>query len=91
MGKSATAAVPPALVHATTKAALLFAAKPAAMAGVLSARVAALANGVLKSMLFTKTKIVSIAFLALAFLGAGILARQVLTAPSQGKTGVPQS
>src|SRR5437870_1014252 len=43
----------------------------------------ALANGGLQSMLLTNTKIVGIAFLALALLGAGVLARQ----PRANKAG----
>jgi RNA polymerase sigma-70 factor (ECF subfamily) len=50
----ASGCVPPALVTCTVRAAGLFGAGQAAATGVLSTKVAALAEGVLKSMLLTK-------------------------------------
>jgi RNA polymerase sigma factor (sigma-70 family) len=54
---AASASLPTSLVSSTIKAASLFAAGPAAATGVISAQVAALAEGVLKTMLLTKLKI----------------------------------
>jgi RNA polymerase sigma factor (sigma-70 family) len=54
---AASAGVPTSLVSSTIQAASLFAAGQAAAAGVISAQVAALAEGVLKTMLLTKLKI----------------------------------
>jgi RNA polymerase sigma factor (sigma-70 family) len=57
LSQHATAAgVPPALVVSTIKAATLFAAGPAAAAGVVPAQVAALTEGVLQAMFLTKLK-----------------------------------
>jgi RNA polymerase sigma factor (sigma-70 family) len=63
------AAVPPALVTSTVKAATAFAAGQAA--GLISARVAALAGGVLKAMSMTKLTIATVVLLAAAVLGTG--------------------
>jgi RNA polymerase sigma factor (sigma-70 family) len=53
----ASASVPSSVVSSTIKAASLFVAGQAAAAGVISAQVAALAEGVLKTMLLTKLQI----------------------------------
>jgi len=53
---TATAGVPPLLVSSTIKAAAMVAAGQAVQAGVVSAKVAALTQGVLKAMLMTKLK-----------------------------------
>jgi RNA polymerase sigma factor (sigma-70 family) len=68
---AALAGVPTSLVSATIKAASLFAAGPAAATGVVPAKVAGLAEGVLKTMLLTKVKIVAAVLLAVAALGMG--------------------
>jgi RNA polymerase sigma factor (sigma-70 family) len=65
---AASACVPSPLVGATVKAAVLLAAGQAAPAGLVSAKVAALTEGVLKTMLLTKLKI------ATAVLLVGVLA-----------------
>ena len=54
---AASAGVPTSVVSSTIKAASLFAAGQAAATGVISAKVAALTEGVLKAMLLTKLKI----------------------------------
>src|SRR5262249_30959932 len=61
---AASAGVPTSLVSSTIKAASLFAAGQAAATGVVSAQVAGLAEGVLKTMLLTKVKIVTAVLLA---------------------------
>jgi WD40 repeat protein len=69
---AASACAPTALMLSTIKAAGLFAAGPAAAAGVISAKVAALTEGVLKTMLLTKLKIATAVLLLLAGLGVGL-------------------
>jgi len=56
-GKAATACMPPFLVASTVKIVNLWAAGSAASAGLVSAKVAALTEGVLKTMLLTKIKV----------------------------------
>jgi RNA polymerase sigma factor (sigma-70 family) len=70
---SASASAPPALVASTIRAASLLAAGQAA--GVVSAKVAALTEGVVKAMFVTKIKSVLTVVLVLAALagGAGLL------------------
>ncbi len=68
---AAAAAVPAALVGSTVEAAILFAAGKAA-AGLVSASVAALIEGVLHTMYLSKLKFVTAALLALAMLGTGV-------------------
>ena len=71
---SASASAPPALVASTIKAASLLAAGQAA--GVVSAKVAALTEGVVKAMFVTKIKsvlaVVLVVGLALGGIGAGV-------------------
>jgi RNA polymerase sigma factor (sigma-70 family) len=69
--KVASASVPTALVNTTVQAALPFAAGHAA-AGLVSASVAALTEGVLHTMFLTKLKTATAALLALAVLGTGV-------------------
>lgn len=64
------ATVPPMLMNSTVHAAKMYAAGPAA-AGAISAKVAALTEGVLKTMLLTKLKIMAMFFLAAGLLTAG--------------------
>ncbi len=65
---AASAKVPAALAQATLKAATLSATGGLAAAGAISAPVAALAQGVLKTMLIAKLKTVTASLLALAIL-----------------------
>jgi RNA polymerase sigma factor (sigma-70 family) len=67
----ACAAVPPALVGSTAEAALLVTVAPAAAAGVVSAHVVALTEGVLKAMLLVKLKTVTAVLCGLTALGLG--------------------
>ena len=77
---AASASVPPSVVSSTIKAASVFAAGQAA--GVVPARVAALAKGALKAMLLCKLKVVAavVAALAVVALGGGLLYRVQVTA-----------
>jgi WD40 repeat protein len=70
---AASACVPSPLMGSTVKAATLLAAGQAAPAGLISAKVAALTEGVLKTMLLTKLKI------ATAVLLVGVLAGGMAT------------
>jgi TIGR03009 family protein len=74
-GRTASAVAPPALVHGTVKAALPYAAGKAAVAGLVSAKVAALTEGVLHAMMMTRIKTVgAVVLLTLVFgLGTGLL------------------
>jgi RNA polymerase sigma factor (sigma-70 family) len=72
---AATAGVPRLLVSATLRAAAAFAAEQAAATGVISPAVAALVEGVLKTVLLKKLKIAALALLVvLACIGGGALA-----------------
>jgi RNA polymerase sigma factor (sigma-70 family) len=88
LSQNASAAVPAALVSSTVKAAGLFAAGQAVTAGVTSARVAALAEGVLKAMFLGKLKMAAAVVLAVCVLGvwvgAGVLGGQE---PAPGPAG----
>src|SRR5262245_11283452 len=70
--KAAWAGAPPPLVASTVKAAMLVAAGQAATAGVISARAAALTQGVLKAMFPTKLNLVTVLLLVLGALSAGV-------------------
>jgi hypothetical protein len=76
----ASAGVPTSVVASTIQAASLSAAGQAAAAGAISINVAALTEGVLKTMLLTKVKFVTAMLLAVATLGigAGWLTHQAL-------------
>jgi uncharacterized protein (TIGR03067 family) len=67
----ASAAVPTSLVSSTIKAVSLLTAGQAVTAGVISAKVAALAEGGMKTMLLNKLKIVTVVLLAVAATGGG--------------------
>jgi hypothetical protein len=58
-------------VSTTAKAASLFAAGQAAATGVISTRIAALTEGVLKAMLLSKLKVAVVMLLAISALGIG--------------------
>jgi len=68
---AASAGVPGSLLVSTVKAATFFAAGQTVAAGAVSAKVAALTEGVVKAMLLTKLKIVATLVLTLCFLGSG--------------------
>jgi RNA polymerase sigma factor (sigma-70 family) len=70
---ASSAALPPALELSLVKGAMLAVAGQTPTTGIVSARVAALAAGVLKSMVLTKLKIVAVVALAACFLGLGTL------------------
>jgi RNA polymerase sigma factor (sigma-70 family) len=74
------AAVSPALVESTTRAAASFAAGQSAAAGAISPYVAALTKGVLRTMFLTKLKLAAVLMLAVgvAGTGAGVLSFQAL-------------
>jgi RNA polymerase sigma factor (sigma-70 family) len=69
---NAASAVPAPLLDATIHAALSFAAGKAAGVGIISAHALALTEGVLKTMSWTKLKIVAAVFCAVGMLGAGL-------------------
>jgi hypothetical protein len=80
--------VPPALVGSTVKAATLVAAGHAAALGAISANAAALTEGAVQAMFWTKLKVATATLLALALLvpGAGWLAHRALAErPAPGK------
>jgi RNA polymerase sigma factor (sigma-70 family) len=81
---AASACVPGSLVFSTVKAASMSAAGKA-VAGVVSAKVAALADGVMKAMLLTKLKIIAALALILCVLGSGasVLTHHTLAAGQQ--------
>jgi RNA polymerase sigma factor (sigma-70 family) len=70
--EAALAGVSPPLVQATVQAALPFALRDAVTAGAASAKVAALTEGVMKSMLLTKIKFATAVVVALGLLGTGV-------------------
>jgi WD40 repeat protein len=85
----ASAGVPTSVVSSTIKAASLFTAGQAATAGVISAKVAALTEGVLKTMLYTKLKVVVALLLVVAALsGAAGLIYQTQAAGEENEPKV---
>jgi RNA polymerase sigma factor (sigma-70 family) len=94
LAREAPAAVPAALVDATTRAAALFAAGEAVAAGGVPAKAAALAKGVSNAMFVTKLKTWGFVLLAAAVIGvaAGVLAHRPLAAepPGPKPEGQPQ-
>jgi RNA polymerase sigma factor (sigma-70 family) len=72
---AACAAVARSLVVSAGKAATRFAAGPAAAAGAIPARVAALTEGVLKSMLLKRIKIALLIVLVFGVFGGGVVLR----------------
>jgi RNA polymerase sigma factor (sigma-70 family) len=92
LGRSAaTAAVRPALVKCTIQAALSFAAGKAVAADLMSAEVADLAKGVLRSMWTTKLKIATAVLIAATCLtGMGVGASKRITGnPPEGQHASP--
>ena len=89
----ASAGVPTAVVSLTIKAASLFAAGQAAAAGVISAEVAALTEGVLKAMFMTKLKtVMSVVMLlgTVAFGGGLLMQRTAAGQPGQAEKSEAQ-
>jgi hypothetical protein len=72
VGLKASAEVPGWLVSSTMKGLSLWGLGKAATAGVISAPVAALAKGVMKTMLLTKLKAATVVLVLLGMLGAGV-------------------
>src|SRR5262249_6709621 len=68
---AASAAVPPALLTTTVKAAVLFGAGQAVVTGALSTKMVALAQSALKGMLLSKLKIAVALLLSVGMLGIG--------------------
>jgi RNA polymerase sigma factor (sigma-70 family) len=64
-------AAPPEFVEATVQAGLAYSAGPAVAAGTVSAEVAALTEGVVRSMFVTNLKLAALAAAVLGILGAG--------------------
>src|SRR5262245_45686933 len=78
------------VVSATIKSAALFAAGSAAAAGMVPGEAAALAEGVIKSMLLTKLKLTTAVLVAAAAIGAGVLAYESpAPGPEQPPRGAP--
>jgi WD40 repeat protein len=87
---AALASAPTAVVLRTIKAASLFAAGQAAATALIPAKVAALAQGVLQSMLLTKLKIATAVLLVLAGLllaGLGAALPALAQQPAEEKEG----
>jgi hypothetical protein len=72
LAREAAAAVPAPLLARAVKAAALAAAGPAAAAGLIPARVAALAEGVTRAMLLARLKTTAALLAALLVFGAGL-------------------
>jgi RNA polymerase sigma factor (sigma-70 family) len=85
---AASASAPTTVVSSTIKAASLFAAGRAAATGVISAKVAALTEGVVKAMLLRKLKIG--AAMLLVFAGIGLAGLALNSAPLQAELPVVQ-
>src|SRR5207244_10483517 len=67
-----SACVPPSVVSSTIKAAVSIPAGKAAATGVVSVKVAALAEGVVKSMLLTKLKMATVSMVVTGILVGGV-------------------
>jgi hypothetical protein len=72
--KAASASVPLAVASGTIRAATYFAAGQAAAPGVVSGKAVDLAEGVLKTMLLTKLKMITAVMMVVSVLGAGAAA-----------------
>jgi RNA polymerase sigma factor (sigma-70 family) len=89
--KAVSASVPTPVMTATIKAVTLVAAGQAAAKGAISLKVAALTEGVMKSMLLTKLKIATVVLLAVAILGTGSVIYRMQAAPAtDGQKENPQ-
>jgi RNA polymerase sigma factor (sigma-70 family) len=85
--KVASAGVPTSVVCSTIKAATLFAAGQAAAAGAISVTVAALTEGVLKTMLVTKLKTLSVVLMVavVGMMALGVGATALIAEPPEAK------
>jgi RNA polymerase sigma factor (sigma-70 family) len=84
---TASARVPPALLHATAKAALQVLAGQALKVGLISTQVITLAEGVMKAMLLNKLKVLGVVVLAMCVSTvAGLGYRAVAQEPGQGRS-----
>jgi RNA polymerase sigma factor (sigma-70 family) len=83
--QAATAGVPSSVVDATINAASLLAAGNAAETGVISVKVAALTEGVLKAMLYTKLTAAVAVVLILGFVATGVTILTCRTAAAQAQ------
>jgi hypothetical protein len=91
---AALAVLSPGLVDSTAKAASLFAAGQTAAVGLISAKAAALTEGVMKSMLLNKLKVAVAVLLAIGALGIGASGLPYRTAAAEppsspSKSAVP--
>lgn len=86
---NASTHLPPSLVDATSRAALLFAGDPAVHGGIVSSPAAALATGVLQTMTLTKKIVGLAAVLLLSVLGAGVGGYLVWKPSDRPVIGVP--
>ncbi len=86
----AAAAPPAALLSATSKAGPLAAAGQASLGGVVSVNVAALMEGVLKTMLLNKIKLASVVFLLLSLIALGATQLTQQTATGQQTQAEPK-
>jgi RNA polymerase sigma factor (sigma-70 family) len=82
LSQQAAGSVPAPLLSSTIKAVTLVAAGSAVTAGMISAKVAALAEGVLKNMLFTKLKVILV-LLTVAVVTIGAISVACWTASAQ--------
>jgi RNA polymerase sigma factor (sigma-70 family) len=89
--KVASAGVPTSVASSTIKAASLFAAGKAVATGVISTQVAALAEGVLKSMLLGRIKVAVVMLLAMGALGIGVSALPNRTMADEPQTAASKS
>jgi RNA polymerase sigma factor (sigma-70 family) len=80
--QTASACLSSSVVASTSKAAILMATGQASAAGLVSANVLSLTNGVLKAMLLTKLKITTLALLGVAVLSVGI---NLMPGPAQAQ------
>ncbi len=81
---AASASMPTAVLASTIKAVTLVAAGQAASTGLVSVKVAALTEGVLKAMLMSKLKVVIAVVLVLGFMVTGATVISCRTAAAQG-------
>jgi RNA polymerase sigma factor (sigma-70 family) len=90
--KAAAAGVPTLMVSSTVKAASLFAAGQAAAPGAISVKVAALTEGVLKTMLLTKLKLAMVLLLVVCLIigGSAMICQMQAAEHETGQTDTPK-
>jgi hypothetical protein len=86
-----SAVLSPGLLDSTVKAASLFAAGQTAAAGLISAKAAALTEGVLQTMLLSKLKVAVVITLAICALGIGASALRHGTVAAEPPSAVSKS